>query len=106
MPITKLVPSTLTVLILTAFSFQAHCETLDFRDSDKQLHLISSYALNTTILVSVPKNMENRRLVAAAATITVGLLKELTDSQFSGSDLAADALGVALSTAVSFTFDF
>ena len=101
-----LVPSTLLVLFSTAFCFSARAETLDFRDSDKQLHLIASYAMNTTFLVVVPKTLPHRRLLAAGASLAVGVAKELTDPVFSNADLAADAIGIAMSTVFSFTFDF
>ena len=89
------------ILLFLLFSISANADNLNFRDSDKQLHLITSYAL-TTSLYQITHNY----YVAAGGTLFLGVGKELTDSSFSYGDLKADILGVIIGCVFNVTFHF
>ena len=63
----------------------------DWDGADKGAHFAVSAVLGTASAM----HFENKWTAFAVAMIP-GLLKEITDSRFSGKDLAADALGAGL----------
>lgn len=63
----------------------------DWDGADKSTHFAVSAVLGTASAM----HFENKWTAFGVAMIP-GLLKEMTDSRFSGKDLAADALGAAL----------
>lgn len=81
-------------------------ERLRFEDRDKQVHFLASYSLNTTLLAALPNETKYEKLKAAGVTVAVGVAKEFLDPEFSGADLAADGIGILVSTLFAYTFDF
>jgi hypothetical protein len=74
--------------------------------TDKQLHFLVSYSVNTTLISAMPKRTRFKYLKAALVTTSIGVAKELADKEFSNGDLAADLLGVLTSSAIAVTFHF
>jgi integrase len=76
--------------------------------ADKAAHGAISYSLTMTGALLLEK-LEVPRwqavVIAGAATFAIGLGKELVDDDFSGGDLAADAVGVGLGAGVVLAFE-
>lgn len=94
-----------TTLILTAFTLISSDtlaqDSFSLRDQDKQLHLISSYALNLSMYKIVNKYVVKDKtaamLVSSLLTLGIGVTKELCDKQFSWGDMQANSIGIGLS---------
>ncbi len=86
------------VLLFALFISRANADSLS---QDEQLHALASYSINTTLLLA-----GSSRMNAAGGTLTLGLLKEALDPKFSTRDLAADVVGIVLSTVCSFVIEF
>ena len=83
--------------------------SLDLSRVDTQAHICASYGLSLTGTLVLERNQLPRWkaiAVASAATLGLGLLKEIAfDSQFSWSDTLANAVGTGLSVGMVFAFD-
>jgi hypothetical protein len=69
-------------------------------EQDKALHFIGSYAIGSTLAPRVGY------WKATAATLGVGLTKELLDSEFSNEDMRANALGILTYSVVHYAWEF
>lgn len=92
----------------TGLAATADDDTFSFSNSDKQLHMISSYGLAYTITDGFRRAKYSHwesLLYGSLATLAVGTLKELTDDDFSSNDMLANGIGVAVSAGVVITFE-
>lgn len=62
---------------------------------DKEAHFFASYGIALSVSQAAFYRVERPELVGFGVSLAVGLLKEMTDKEFSGGDLAADFLGAA-----------
>lgn len=93
---------------LLAPTLPARADDLDLGDLDKQAHIAVSYGLTLTgAAIARRHDLERWQAVAlaAAATLAIGLGKEVVDDDVSPADLAADGLGIAGAAAVVFAFE-
>ena len=105
---TTALPATPTTTLATTATPTNDDDKFSFNNTDKQLHMLASYAIAYTatdafrrMKYSKWKSIAYGSLVA----IAVGTLKELTDKKFSSNDLLADGIGVGVSAGVNITFD-
>lgn len=95
------------ILFLSTIS---HGESLDFKDKDKQLHFGVSAALTTSSYYLYNKGFKIEKKkslwLAIGTSLTLGVIKELTDPHFSKEDLLADGLGTGFGILIPLTFDF
>ncbi len=77
--------------------------------ADKVAHAAVSYSLTFTgalLLERLDLPRWQAVVIAGGATLVLGLAKEyVVDSEASGGDLAADALGIGVGAGMVFTFD-
>lgn len=102
----------LTLLATHATSATASDDSrsFSFRSTDKQLHIVTSYALAFTTTEILEANVKLSRvhavLWASALTVALGTFKELVlDSRYSSGDQFANLIGTSASAAVVFAFE-
>lgn len=74
-------------------------------EPDKQLHVISSYALSTTAYSALNAHTNwskaTKLVSAAAVTLLLGYAKERSDEQYDVADMNANAAGTTVAFTVS-----
>lgn len=93
---------------LALAALPARADELDLGDLDKQAHIAVSYGLTLTgAAIARRYEVERWQAVAlsAAATLALGLAKEVVDDDFSPADMGANTLGVAGAAAVVLVFE-
>jgi len=98
------------IVTLPNISFAATQEQdkFDLGDTDKQLHVLASYALAYTATdVFRRKNYSRWKSImwGSLTSLAIGTIKEATDPFFSGPDMQADALGIFVSAGFYVAFD-
>lgn len=84
----------LTLSHCQLFPIPAFADPLDLRRTDHQAHALASYAIALSVAdILDAQNNSMAPAVGFAAAFGAGLLKELTDPEFSRGDLSADFLG-------------
>ncbi len=86
----------LALLLLSTPSLAA-TDSFSLSQPDKQKHFYGASAgtlVGSLVVKEVGATTLESILITSAAVMTAGLVKEATDSRFSGGDMAANGLGV------------
>lgn len=104
-----------TLLLIAALATSARADPLLLDRPDLHAHFWLSYgvALTVTEVLEGPEPEWGPKLgtgwalvIATGAVGALGLVKELTDEEFSNEDLLADTLGLLLNVGVQLTVEF
>lgn len=97
------------VLLLFLPGISLAAEDDDWLGQDKALHFGASFLLDTagyfTLRDGAGLTKGGALALAALGTLAVGVAKEISDDEFSGKDLAWNAAGTSVSTALWFGVD-
>ncbi len=97
------------ILLVPSLSLAATDEdTFSFNNTDKQLHMLASYGLTYTFTDMYRRlgySKWKSLLWGGLSTLAIGTLKEVTDPKFSGPDMAANSVGIAVSAGVIISLD-
>ena len=95
------------VLLYPSYAFSLN-DSFSFNQTDKRLHVVSSYALTITTAVFLEKKLPKWKSIFYASMLTMiaGTVKELAlDDHYSGSDQIGNLLGVTGAALVIVTID-
>lgn len=74
--------------------------------ADKLNHFTACYAVSLTGAVATRETSDFPELIGFALGLSVGLLKEISDKEFSHGDFAADFLGAATGSILHYAVRF
>lgn len=101
--------SKLLCLIMILASTNSFAQEEKLSDSDKQMHMMASYAINYTAYTYFrsQKISKTRSMIySSLLTIAVGAAKEATDETWSQKDFQADLIGTGVSLGTLIVIEF
>ncbi|MDZ4661095.1 MAG: hypothetical protein SGJ18_05695 [Pseudomonadota bacterium] len=83
-------------------------DKFSWNNTDKQLHMLASFGLSYSATDAFRRAKYSKWksiIYGSLVALTVGTIKELTDSDFSSNDMLANGIGVGASAGVVLSFD-
>lgn len=94
------------ILPLLFLSTSCLADTFDIKRDDHKLHLITSYAATISLSTIYDRiGLPEPRILAMATVLTMGVIKETHDKEFSHGDMAGNMFGAMSGLIFCYTFN-